>query len=558
MRILILLLGLTQIVTSLNILVFLLGTNQFERNIFEFLAQQLALRHHNVISIKPVLIPEEPRLVKPKLHLVREKVIKNVLNKDLFKPLEDAVPNAAWRSTYDFDNYLEPYYKAHNASCYKLLNSNLVDSLKKESLDLAIVYSGNPCLNALTHLVAVPTIYFDTEGLTDETLIAAGAPIDLLTPPSHCFIAESKGYPILNLYKNSVCYFQEMIAQLGLPAVSSLVSSRHRLLDEPITNIFRTDYTIKKRFKNFPNVNTLKQQSAAYFVNTDPLLEPPRALPLNVIPVGGLHIDHPKPLFSPWNTTIASAKEGLIIVSFGTQADSSKMSEYHAKAILKALTNLNDYRIYWRIGPNMHLDGIDIEKIPKHINLTTFIPQNDLLAHKSCKLFVTNGGMSSVMEAVAHGVPIVGVPLYGSNRYNLQKVSNKGLGIVIDKDDLNEISLYGAMKKVLESAKYKNTAKEMSKEFKSRTTSPFAAALHVIDHIGRHHSFAYMQPAFQPIYTRVDFYLLLLIILLPVIPLHLFFTFCIKSSAMNVQDNKVLEAERKFLPKKVPETKKNA
>lgn len=81
MRILILLLGLTQIVTSLNILVFLLGTNQFERNIFEFLAQQLALRHHNVISIKPVLIPEEPRLVKPKLHLVREKVIKNVLNK---------------------------------------------------------------------------------------------------------------------------------------------------------------------------------------------------------------------------------------------------------------------------------------------------------------------------------------------------------------------------------------------------------------------------------------------------------------------------------------------
>lgn len=48
---------------------------------------------------------------------------------------------------------------------FQLLNSNLVDSLKKESLDVAIVYSGNPCLNALTHLVAVPTIYFDTEGI---------------------------------------------------------------------------------------------------------------------------------------------------------------------------------------------------------------------------------------------------------------------------------------------------------------------------------------------------------------------------------------------------------
>lgn len=533
-----------------------MGTNQFERNIFEFLAQQLALRHHNVISIKPVLIPEEPRLVKPKLHLVREKVIKNVLSKDLFKPLEDAVPNTAWRVDYDYDSYLEPYYEAHNASCYKLLNSNLVDSLKKESLNLAIVYSGNPCLNALTHLVAVPTIYFDTEGLTDETLIAAGAPVDVLTPPSHCAIAESKDYPLLNLYRNSVCYLQEMTAQLGLPILSSLVSKRHRLLDEPITDIFRQDYTIKKRFKNFPNVNTLKQQSVAYFVNTDPLLEPSRALPPNVIPVGGLHIDHPKPLFAPWNTTIAAAKEGMIIVSFGTQTDSSKMSAKQAKAILKALTNLNDYRVYWRLGPNMKLEGIDETKIPKHINLTTFIPQNDLLAHKACKLLVTNGGMSSVMEAVAHGIPIVGVPLYGSNRYNLQKVANKGLGVVIEKDDLNDISLYGAMKKVLESAKYKNTAKEMSKEFKTRTTSPFAAALHVIDHVGRHHSYAYMQPTFQPIYKRVDFYLLLFIVFFPVLILQKFFGMFFKVSAKNVQGVKVAEAAVK-VAKQVVETKKN-
>ncbi|KAF1748221.1 hypothetical protein GCK72_024688 [Caenorhabditis remanei] len=556
MRILLLVLCLVQIVTSLNILVCLLGTNQFERNIFEFLAQQLALRHHNVISIKPVLIPEEPRLVKPKLHLVREKVIKNVLNKDLFKPLEDAVPNTAWRADYDYDSYLEPYYRAHNASCYKLLNSNLVDSLKKESLDVAIVYSGNPCLNALTHLVAVPTIYFDTEGLTDETLTAAGAPVDVQTSPSHCAIAESKDYPLLNIYRNSVCYLQEMIAQLGLPILSSLVSKRHRLLDEPTTNIFRTDYTIKKRFKNFPNVNTLKQQSVVFFANTDPLLEPSRALPPNVIPVGGLHIDHPKPLFAPWNTTIAAAKEGLIIVSFGTQADSSKMSAKQAKSILKALTNLNDYRIYWRVGPNMKLDGIDETKIPKHINLTTFIPQNDLLAHKACKLLVTNGGMSSVMEAVAHGVPIVGVPLYGSNRYNLQKVSNKGLGVVIEKDDLNEISLYGAMKKVLESAKYKNTAKEMSREFRARTTSPFAAALHAIDHVGRHHSYAYMQPAYQPIYHRVDFYLLLLIVFLPVLLLQKFFGFFFKTTAKNVQSSKVAEAAVKVV-KEVAESKKN-
>ncbi|KAK5984818.1 Choline kinase beta, partial [Trichostrongylus colubriformis] len=64
---------------SLNILLFLLGTNQYERSTFEFLAQQLALRHHQVTTVKPILIPEEPRLVKPKLHLVKEKTLKNLL-----------------------------------------------------------------------------------------------------------------------------------------------------------------------------------------------------------------------------------------------------------------------------------------------------------------------------------------------------------------------------------------------------------------------------------------------------------------------------------------------
>ena len=62
-----------------NILIFLIGTNQYERANFEFLAQQLALRHHNVITMKPILIPEEPRLVQPRLHLVREKLLKDLL-----------------------------------------------------------------------------------------------------------------------------------------------------------------------------------------------------------------------------------------------------------------------------------------------------------------------------------------------------------------------------------------------------------------------------------------------------------------------------------------------
>lgn len=52
------------------------------------------------------------------------------------------------------------------------------------------------------------------------------------------------------------------------------------------------------RFPSFPDVNTLKQRAALYFVNTDPLLEFERSLPPHVIPVGGIQMEHPKPLFA--------------------------------------------------------------------------------------------------------------------------------------------------------------------------------------------------------------------------------------------------------------------
>ncbi|PIO58708.1 hypothetical protein TELCIR_19852 [Teladorsagia circumcincta] len=129
------------------------------------------------------------------------------------------------------------------------------------------------------------------------------------------------------------------------------------------------------------------------------------------------------------------------------------MTEKQVKAILGALSKLTSYRIYWRIGHKVQLKGVNEEDVPSHINLTAFIPQNDLLAHKSCKLLVTNGGMSSVMEAVAHGVPMVGIPLYGSNRHNLKKVVKKRLGLMVSKKELREDRLLSVMKSVLQGSK---------------------------------------------------------------------------------------------------------
>uniref|UniRef100_A0A0K0DRA5 glucuronosyltransferase n=1 Tax=Angiostrongylus cantonensis TaxID=6313 RepID=A0A0K0DRA5_ANGCA len=278
---------------SLNILLFLLGTNQFERNIFEFLAQQLALRHHNVITVKPILIPEEPRLVKPKLHLVKEKTLKNLLP-NMYVDLEKAGDVIPWKNEYEDEAYDEVYWTAHNAS-YNILHIS----------------------------------WTMVSGLSDETLVASNSPLNLDVPPSRCFLPSISFYNSLNRIRNGICYMREFLIQSDIPVLSKLISRKYKLLSSPITAMFAEDSALKKRFKTFPSTSTLLRSCSFFFVNTDPLLEYPRSLSPRVIHVGGMHIDHPRPLFavSPWNTSIESAEEGLIVVSLGTQVNQAKMKE---------------------------------------------------------------------------------------------------------------------------------------------------------------------------------------------------------------------------------------
>ncbi|VDK42732.1 unnamed protein product [Anisakis simplex] len=480
-------------VNALSVVLFLIGTTQDQRSLFEYLAQQLALRNHKVHTVKPILIPEEPRLVQQKLHLVHEITLKNLLPFQLYAPLQATGNNIPWMEKYDSEEHMIPYYRAHAHACKRMLNSDLVDKLKMEKLDLAIVYSGDACQLAIVHALQIPFIYFDTDGFTDETRIASGTPLNADIPSSKCS-NDNQAIPALQRFLNGYCLLNEYFTQLHIPFLSSFLSKRHAIMDEPISRMFQRDYHIKKKFTYFPNVNEIKQQAELYFINTDPIIEFEHPLPPYVIPVGGFHIDEPRPLFYPWNMSTSdevqaksSSYKGVIIVSFGNQVNCSSMTQQQARSILNALSRFHSYRIYWRLGSTLSLPGISIHQIPHHINLTTFIPQNDLLADHRTKLLITNGGMQSIIEAFVYGVPVVGIPLYGTNRYNLMKVHNKGVGLILNKEQLSADNLYRTISEVLDNDKYKRAAKNMAREWRERPARAFDRVMYYIEDVGRNH-----------------------------------------------------------------------
>ena len=67
-----------------------------------------------------------------------------------------------------------------------------------------------------------------------------------------------------------------------------------------------------------------------------------------------------------------------------------------------------------------------------NIKTVNWLPQNDLLAHKDIKAFVSHVGHNSLYESAYHGVPVVAVPLFGDQFGNAQKAELFGLGIVVD------------------------------------------------------------------------------------------------------------------------------
>lgn len=65
----------------------------------------------------------------------------------------------------------------------------------------------------------------------------------------------------------------------------------------------------------------------------------------------------------------------------------------------------------------------------------TFLPNNNqccTLGHPNVKLFITQGGLQSLDEAIHSKVPILTIPFFADQRYNSHHLSQLGAGLSID------------------------------------------------------------------------------------------------------------------------------
>ena len=102
---------------------------------------------------------------------------------------------------------------------------------------------------------------------------------------------------------------------------------------------------------------------------------------------------------------------------------------------------------------NSFVSTFDIGYIPSslspNIKPVAWLPQNDLLAHKKLKLFVSHVGLNSLYEAAYYGVPVVAVPLFADQFDNALLLEDRGFGLSVNFRELTADQLYTTIQRVL-------------------------------------------------------------------------------------------------------------
>lgn len=106
----------------------------------------------------------------------------------------------------------------------------------------------------------------------------------------------------------------------------------------------------------------------------------------------------------------------------------------------------------------------ELGPVPDNFLVYQHVPQLDVL--KQTGVFITHGGMNSVMEALSYGIPLVVVPQMPEQALTAQQVVDYGLGIQLDKRRLAAERLQAAVQQVCQDPTFRINAQKMQEVIK--------------------------------------------------------------------------------------------
>ncbi|XP_063705261.1 UDP-glycosyltransferase UGT5-like [Culicoides brevitarsis] len=275
---------------------------------------------------------------------------------------------------------------------------------------------------------------------------------------------------------------------------------------------FYTD-VLHKHFSEVRSPAEIVRDIDLLLINVNPAFGYIRPITPKTINLGFMHITEPKKLPNDLQSYLDNSQYGVIYCSFGTNILPEKFDKQKVRSILDAFGRLK-YDVLYKYGNDT------IENLPVNVKLVKWAPQQDLLAHKNIKLFITHGGQHSIEESIYREIPMIAVPFFGDQFTNAKRVEARGLGKRLEIEKITSDILEETINEIIENPMYKENVAKLGQIVKDEPMKPTEKAVFWTEYVIRHKGAKHLEypgvhvPTYQLYYLDViAAYLVILIIL---------------------------------------------
>lgn len=440
---------------SYNILMFMMPAMTHALHMAS-IATELADRGHNVtvLAVKHMSM-QSLQLDRPDISVERYELDPR---SESYEEMMEDMMLASLERKKSFFQLLLRLKQITDDNCYYLTmkNEELLRRLEKERFDMAVVDSVYlmRCMHLIPHRLHVPVITF-ADAVPDVSKIR--------TPWLPSFV------PHVNVpFTDRMTFGQRLVNFLVW-----FIWPETWMFPDPPQNVI----DMYRKYGEFRDLDDLISRSLLWLITKDVVLDYPRPQMPNMINIGGLAVKRSHgQLPKEYADFIAGATNGVIVVSFGSVF--ARLPNETVVKFVSAFERLDGIRVVWRLK----VEGVSL---PDNVLTAPWLPQNDLLAHPSVRLFITHCGNKGQFQAIYNAVPMLGFPLFGDHFHDAGRLVQMGYGMSMNLFDFTADELFDAIQKVMTDPSYMQRITNASEIFRSQSESPVQRAAFWIEHVCR-------------------------------------------------------------------------
>ncbi|XP_069092121.1 UDP-glucuronosyltransferase 2A2-like isoform X3 [Pleurodeles waltl] len=443
----------------------------------KFILEELVVRGHRVtVLVNPAQLLIESDKPSPfNLEWYSVPFTKDMLEaavEDMLKFLMNDLPDLSYWETFlrikaSVSNMMAMQRQACDST---VLDTALVAKLRGTGFDVLLSDPLAPCGELVAELLGIPFLYtfrFSMASTVERLCGQIPAPPSYVPATTISFIDQM---PFMQRVKNVLSFSLQDV--MFLSQTGALVDwNRYfsKVLGKPTTfceTMGKAEIWLIRTYWDF---------------------EYPRPLLPNFEFVGGLHCQPARPLPEEMENFVQSSGDhGIVVFSLGSMV--KNLTDEKSTMIAAALSQLPQ-KVLWRYS------GKKPDTLGPNTKLYDWMPQNDLLGHPKTKAFISHGGTNGIYEAIYHGVPMVGIPLFADQPDNMAHMKSKGMAVVLDFNTMTTQDLVDAVNTVIVNSTYKDNALRLSRIHHDQPMKPLDRAVFWIEFVMRHKGAKHLRPA---------------------------------------------------------------